>query len=102
MPENPVWLSDEMAKKLGFKDGDRVKLINQDGVKSRNTTTVKVTVGIRNDSVYMYHGYGTINPEMTVATGRGIDDQCLITKLAVDPETGAHGMRNNFVKLIRA
>ena len=31
----------------------------------------------------------------------GIDDQSLITKIAIDPETGAHGMRNNFVKLIK-
>ena len=101
MPENPVWLNDESAKKMGLKDGDRIELVNQDGVKSRTSSVVKVTPGIRKDTVYMAHGYGTMNPAMTVAVGKGIDDQSLITKLAVDPETGAHGMRNNFVKFVK-
>lgn len=98
---NPVWVNDKMAAKLGLKDGDVVSLINQDGVKSRTTTTVKVTPGIRADSVYMYHGFGSMSPEMTVGVGKGVDDCSLITKIAVDPETGAHGMRNNFVKLVK-
>ncbi len=101
MPDNPVWVNDNLAEKLGLKEGDTVSFVNQDGVKSRTTTTVKVTPGIREDAVYMYHGYGTMNPEMSVGHNQGVDDQSLITKLAVDPETGAHGMRNNFVKLIK-
>ncbi len=101
MPENPVWLNDESAKKMGLQDGDRIELVNQDGVKSRTSSVVKVTPGIRKDTIYMAHGYGCMNPAMTVAVGKGIDDQSLITKLAVDPETGAHGMRNNFVKFIK-
>jgi thiosulfate reductase/polysulfide reductase chain A len=102
MPENPVWVNDEMAKKLGLKDGDRVSCVNSEGVKSRTTTSVKVTPGIRKDCVYMAHGFGSMNPAMSVGVGAGIDDQSLITKLAVDPETGCHGMRNNFVKLVKA
>lgn len=101
MPENPVWLNDESASKMGLADGDRVELVNQDGIKSRTTTTVKVTPGIRKDTVYMVHGYGSINPALTVGCGKGMDDQSLITKLAVDPETGAHGMRNNFVQFVK-
>ncbi len=101
MPINPVWLNDESAKKMGLKDGDTIELVNQDGVKSRTSSVVKVTPGIRKDTVYTAHGYGTMNKAMTVAVGKGIDDQSLITKLAVDPETGAHGMRNNFVKFIK-
>jgi thiosulfate reductase/polysulfide reductase chain A len=101
MPENPVWLNDASAKKMGLKDGDRIELINQDGVKSATSSVVKVTPGIRKDTVYMAHGYGTKNPAMTVAVGKGIDDQSLITRRAVDPETGAHGMRNNFVKFVK-
>ena len=49
----------------------------------------------------MYHGFGSANPLMTIGVGAGVDDTSLITKLAVDPETGCHGMRNNFVKLIK-
>ena len=44
---------------------------------------------------------GSMNPELTLGYNKGIDDQSLITKLAVDPESGCHGMRNNFVKLVK-
>ena len=101
MPVNPVWVNDEVAAKLGLKDGDEVALVNSEGFKSRTTTTLKVTPGIRPDAVYMAHGYGSTNPLLSVGVDAGIDDQSLITKIAVDPETGAHGMRNNFVKLIK-
>lgn len=101
MNDSPVWINDTMAAKLGLKDGDTISLVNQDGIKSRTNTTVKVTPGIREDSVYMYHGFGSMNPELTVGYNKGIDDTSMITKLAVDPETGCHGMRNNFVKLVK-
>jgi thiosulfate reductase/polysulfide reductase chain A len=38
---------------------------------------------------------------MSVGVDAGVDDTSLMTKITVDPETGAHGMRNNFVKLIK-
>ncbi len=101
MPDNPVWVNDEVAAKLGISDGESVGFVNSEGVKSRTTTTVKVTPGIRKDCVYMYHGFGSANPLMTTGVGAGVDDQSLITKPAVDPETGCNVMRNNFVKLIK-
>jgi len=101
MPDNPVWINDEVAKSLGLQDGDSVGFINQDGFKSRTETTVKTTPGIRKDAVYMAHGYGSANPLMSVAVNAGVDDTSLMTKLVVDPETGANGMRNNFVQLIK-
>ncbi|WP_456384517.1 molybdopterin-containing oxidoreductase family protein [Desulfolithobacter sp.] len=102
MPENPVWINDKVARRLGLRDGDRVRFVNQDGVKSRTSTTVKVTPGIREDAVYMYHGYGSMNPALTVGYNQGVDDQSLITRITVDPETGCSGMRNNFVRLVKA
>lgn len=101
MDHNPVWVNDKVAAKLRLRNGDIVSFVNQDGVKSRTTTPVKVTPGIREDAVYMYHGFGSMNPELSIGAGRGVDDQSLITKVAVNPETGAHGMRNNFVKMIK-
>jgi len=101
MNTNPVWVNDKLAAKLGLDDGDVVSLINQDGVKSRTTTTVKVTPGIREDAVYMYHGFGSMNPELTIGHNKGVDDTSLITKPAIDPETGCCSMRNNFVKLVK-
>ena len=91
-----------MAKRLGLKDGDRISMVNSEGVKSDTTSHVKVTPGIRQDCIYMAHGFGTKNSAMTVAKDAGIDDQKLCTILAVDKETGCSGMRNNFVKLVKA
>ncbi|MEN8140772.1 MAG: molybdopterin-dependent oxidoreductase [Thermodesulfobacteriota bacterium] len=102
MPENPVWVNDKTAKRLGLKDGDKISMTNSEGVKSGTTSHVKVTPGIRKDCVFMAHGYGTKNAAMTTAKDAGIDDQKMITILAVDPETGCHGVRNNFVKLVKA
>ncbi len=101
MPENPLWMNDETAARLQLKDGDKVGLINSEGKRSANTTSVKTTPGIRKDAVYMAHGYGSANPLLSVAAGAGIDDQSLISISTVDPESGAHGMRTNFVKLVK-
>ncbi|MBI5558796.1 MAG: molybdopterin-dependent oxidoreductase [Deltaproteobacteria bacterium] len=101
MPVNPVWLNDEVAEKMGLRDGDEVSLVNSEDIKSTTKTVVKVTPGIRKDIVYMYHGYGSRNSLLSVGAHAGIDDQELITKLAIDPETGCHGMRNNFVKFVK-
>ncbi|MBM9536404.1 molybdopterin-containing oxidoreductase family protein [Desulfobulbus alkaliphilus] len=98
---NPVWVNDKLAARLGLKDGDEVSLVNQDGIESRTTTTVKVTPGIREDAVYMYHGFGSMSPDLSIGYNKGVDSQSLITKLAVDPETGTHALRNNFVKLVK-
>jgi len=101
MPVNPVWLNDEIAGKMGLQEGDEVGLVNSDGIMSSSKTVVKVTPGIRKDTVYMAHGYGSKNPLLTVGARAGVDDQELITRLAIDPETGCNGMRNNFVKLVK-
>ena len=101
MPENPLWLNDEVAAKMGIKDGDRIMLVNQDGVRSRTTTIAKVTPGIRKDTVFLAHGFGSMNPELRIGHDKGIDDQSLITRIAIDKETGATGMRSNFVKIVK-
>jgi thiosulfate reductase/polysulfide reductase chain A len=101
MPENPVWINDKVAAKLGLKDGDRIMLENQDKVKSRNSSILKVTPGIRKDTIYLAHGYGSMNPELTAGHGKGIDDQGLITRFNIDKETGTTGLRNNFVRIIK-
>ncbi len=101
MPINPIWINDHAAAKMGLMDGDTVSVVNSEGIASGTTTTVKVTPGIRKDCVYMYHGYGSASPFMTVGKNAGVDDQKLISILAIDPETGCSGMRNNFVKLVK-
>ena len=101
MPENPIWLNDESAKKMGIKDGDRVYLENQDGKRSSASSVVKVTPGIRKDVIFLAHGYGSYNPAMTVGYEKGIDDNELNTKTVIEPETGCCGMRVNFVRIVK-
>jgi len=101
MPENPLWINDLVAAKAGLKDGDRITMVNQDGVQSRTSTVLMVTPGIRPDTVYLAHGFGSMNPELTVGKDQGLDDQSLITRFGIDRETGATGMRTNFVKVVK-
>jgi len=97
-PENAVWLNAAKAKEMGIADGSYVVLENQDGVKS-NKVRVKVTERIRQDCVYLVHGFGSTSKELHKAYRKGADDQQLITRYAVDPICGGTGMRVNFVRL---
>lgn len=99
--ENPIWLNHETAQKLGLKDGDRISLVTQDGTVSATSSILKVTQGIRKDTIFTAHGYGSRNPALTNGVKKGIDGQALIKKPAVDPETGAHGMRTSFVRIMK-
>lgn len=99
---NPVWVNRDVARQWGLRDGERVYLQNQDGVRSSFTTTVKVTARIRPDAVYLVHGYGHKAKELRFAHGRGIDDTELITRYRTDPIMGGTGMNVNFVTFVRA
>ena len=98
--ENTVWVGAAAAKTLGISSDDKVMLENQDGVRS-GPIGVSVTERIRNDAVYMVHGFGHESPDMHVANGRGVSDAGLQTRYALDPISGGAGMRVNFVKLER-
>ena len=52
---------------------------------------LKVTQRIRPDCVFVVHGYGHTNPGLKFAAGRGMDDQTLVTRIAVDPVAGTTG-----------
>jgi thiosulfate reductase/polysulfide reductase chain A len=100
--ENAVWVNGAVAKKWGFRSGDRVHLQNQDGVLSTFSAPVKVTERIRPDSVYIVHGYGRQAKGLKQVFGRGIDDAELVTRYAVDPIMGGTGMNVNFVTFVPA
>ncbi|MCP4198565.1 MAG: molybdopterin-dependent oxidoreductase [Proteobacteria bacterium] len=103
-PENEVWINKKAARALpGFEDsplktGDRVVLVNQDGVRS-NPVLVKVTERIRGDCVYMVHGWGHSAKRLRYAYNRGASDSDLITRYNVDPIMGGTGMNVNFVRV---
>ena len=97
-PENEVWVNVDAAERLGVKDGDYVMLENQDGVKD-GPVKVKATQRIRNDAVFMAHGFGHKSEGLTRANGKGASDTKLQTRYRLDPISGGAGMRVNFVRL---
>ncbi len=100
-PENQLWVNDELAAKLGLKDGDEVVLENQDGYRSEKPVKVFVTPGIRPDCVYLPHGFGSRSPMLTRAYKQGVSDTFLITHYEQEPMMGASSHRNNFVRFIK-
>ena len=104
--ENEVWINATAAAAVaGFEDrplkhGDRVMLVNQDGVRS-GPVRVKVTQRIRGDCVYLVHGFGHSARGLRFARGRGASDSALVTRSKVDPIMGGTGMNVNFVRLER-
>jgi len=98
--ENELWISTKKAGALGLKHGEYVTLMNQDGAKS-NRIRLKVTERIREDCVYMVHGFGHTSRGTRRAYRKGADDTSLTTRYAVDPLMGGTGMRVNFVRIIR-
>ncbi|NVO00687.1 MAG: molybdopterin-dependent oxidoreductase [Geobacteraceae bacterium] len=99
--ENGLWLNAKKGRSLGLKDGDYVTLENQDGVKAPGRIKVKLTQRLRDDAVYMNHGFGVHAKAMTRANNQGIADDDLITKSAIDPLMGGTSMRGNFVKIVK-
>lgn len=98
--ENALWINTKKAGELGLKNGDYVILENQDGARSLKIR-LKVTERIREDCVYMVHGFGHNSKETKMAYRRGADDASLMTRYAIDPIMGGTGMRVNFVKIIK-
>lgn len=100
-PENELWIHPQAAKISQVKHGDRVKLENQDGVKSSFSIKVRVTQRIRPDCVYMVHGFGAFTKKLSRAFGKGISDNEMLTRIKVDPIMGATGMGLNDVRLLK-
>ncbi len=96
--ENEVWINARKAEAMGIENGQHVVLVNQDGVRS-NRVKAKITQRIREDCVYMVHGFCSSSKDLRNAYRKGADDQGLITRYAIDPICGSTGMRVNFVKI---
>ncbi|HEX7622032.1 MAG TPA: molybdopterin-dependent oxidoreductase [Anaeromyxobacteraceae bacterium] len=99
-PENEVWVNADAASALPFtlRSGDRVVLVNQDGVRS-GPVRAKVTQRIRGDCVFLVHGWGHTAKGLRYARGRGASDSALTTRYKVDPIMGGTGVNVNFVRL---
>ena len=100
MDENFVWVNPKVAKEWDLRNKQEVWLENQDGIISSNSIKVRITERIRHDSVYMVHGFGHTQKQLSRANKRGASDSELISKVLIDPEMGGTGMRGNFVTFL--
>lgn len=99
-PENDAWLHTRPAAALGLRDGQKVVLENPAGDRSL-PVRLHVTEGIREDCLYMAHGFGHRSKALRRAYGRGASDTSLMSEVKVDPLMGGTGMRVNFVRPVR-
>ncbi|CZE47769.1 thiosulfate reductase PhsA [Campylobacter geochelonis] len=80
MDQSPVWINPKAAKQKGFKDGDTVILKNKFGsVKA----TLMLTEGIREDTLFVYHGFGHVTPDLSDTNGMGTNQSVIL-----DPADG--------------
>ena len=71
----PIWIHPNTAAKKGLKEGDKVELSNRFG---KETGTVMITQGIREDMLFVYHGFGHVTPGMTRTDKIGTNDSKIL------------------------
>jgi thiosulfate reductase/polysulfide reductase chain A len=101
IPQNHLWVNRQKAIQMGLIEDDYVRLENQNGAKSPGKIMVKFTQRLREDCIYMVHGFGVHSRGLSRADGKGIGDEEMLAKYAVDPIMGGTGMRSNFVKIVK-
>jgi thiosulfate reductase / polysulfide reductase chain A len=100
-PENVLWMSPAAAAALGLAAGEPVVVANAHGSET-TPLPLKVTERMPDDAVYLVHGFGHWSARLSRARGRGADDTAVIDDYAVDPISGATGMRTQLVSVRRA
>jgi len=97
-PDNPVMISKNKAQLLGIKDNDDIEVISlTTGQKVK--CKVKVTDGIRDDTVFTYFGFGRHSKGERYAYGHGFDVNSLISDQITDPISGSVAQSLNIVKI---
>ena len=80
MSDSPIWINPNTAKKQNLRDGDTVLVKNKFGEQKGK---LMVTEGIREDTLFIYHGFGHITPGL-----KSIDHVGLNTSVLLDPAEG--------------
>lgn len=75
MKDNPVWVNPKTAEKEGLKNGQTVYLENEVG---KEKVTILITEGIREDTLFVYMGFGRESPELKRTNGVGFNQSKLL------------------------
>jgi thiosulfate reductase/polysulfide reductase chain A len=67
-PENSLWIHPDPARRLGIKDGEKVKVASRAG---SDVLKALVTEKTRPDTVYMDTGFGAISKGLSKIFGKG-------------------------------
>jgi len=97
-PDNPVMISKNKALQLGIRDGDEVEVISLT-TGQRVRCKVKVSDGIRDDTMFSYFGFGRHSKGERIAYGHGFDVNSLISEQITDPVSGSVAQSLNIVKI---
>ncbi|GAB6184059.1 molybdopterin-containing oxidoreductase family protein [Thermodesulfovibrio hydrogeniphilus] len=99
--ENELWINEQVAKKLGIKDGDTVEVSSGD---YSGKIRAKVTPFIHPEAVFMYRGFENEVPLKTRSYGKGVNEGRLLKgafdKMSYGSHTGA--LFECFVKVKKA
>jgi len=98
---NPLWINPTDAKTIGVKDGDKVKITNVTTKFESKAHEVKVTNRIKENSVFIHHGFGHITKAWSIGFNVGISDTNFCSH-DIDPLSGACGFNNGFVTIVKA
>lgn len=75
MSNNAVWINDKVAKEMGLKKNDRIKLTSKVGEQIANVLPTK---GIREDTIFGYFGFGHNSPSQKRSFGKGVNASALL------------------------
>lgn len=99
--DNPIWINPKDAQKYGLKDGDKVTLTNVITKFTSKPQAIKITDRIKEDAVFIHHGFGHITKAWSIGYNVGISDTDFCSN-DVDPISGACGFNNGFVTIKKA
>jgi thiosulfate reductase/polysulfide reductase chain A len=98
--ENSVWVNKKICELHGIRDGQYVVLASSAGARSK-PIRVRATERVREDVVYMVHGFGRNDRRLRRSYGKGASDNALIQDYEVDPIMGGTGHQVNFVTFVK-
>ena len=96
----PIWMHPDDAKKLGFVNGQMVKLLNSKTGHKSHFEKLKVTKRIKAGCVFIHHGFGHQTKAWTKGFDKGVSENDFISD-GVDPISGAAAFHNGFVKVVK-
>jgi thiosulfate reductase/polysulfide reductase chain A len=98
---NPIWINPKDAQKLGLEKGDKVIVTNTVTNFSSKPHEIKITNRIKENCVFIHHGFGHLSKAWSIGYNVGISDTDFCSR-DVDPLSGAVGFNNGFVTIKKA